>query len=350
MPSIIAPMRWDLFVRVVDNFGDAGVGWRLAADLAARGQTVRLWIDDPAPLAWMAPNGAAGVQVHRWPADDAPGLPAPGEVVVELFGAEPPAGFVRMMAAQARPPLWINLEYLSAEAYVGRSHGLPSPLQAGPGRGLVRWFYFPGFTPRTGGLLRESTLMAERAAFDAPRWLRERGWAADAVGGEVRRASVFCYDDVTMTLPAGWSVLLAQGPAQRRFGASTGATALPWLDQPGYDRLLWACDLNIVRGEDSFVRAQWAGVPFVWHLYPQSDGAQARKLEAFLDLFLDASEPAFAAALRQLWRAWNGLLPRHSAEWPALEPWQAACERWREGLLAQPDLCSSLIRFVTARQ
>ena len=59
-------MLWDLFCRVIDNFGDIGVCWRLAADLAARGETVRLWVDDPAPLRWMAPHGAPRVDVHGW--------------------------------------------------------------------------------------------------------------------------------------------------------------------------------------------------------------------------------------------------------------------------------------------
>jgi len=54
-------MHWDLFCRVVDNFGDIGVCWRLAADLATRGDAVRLWCDDASALAWMAPDGAPGV-------------------------------------------------------------------------------------------------------------------------------------------------------------------------------------------------------------------------------------------------------------------------------------------------
>ena len=68
--------------------------------------------------------------------------------------------------------------------------------------------------------------------------------------------------------------------------------ALPWLTQPDYDHLLWACDLNFVRGEDSFVRAQWAGRPFVWQIYPQHDGAHARQARRLLDRMLAGAEPA----------------------------------------------------------
>ena len=112
-------MLWDLFCRVIDNHGDAGVCWRLAADLASRGEAVRLWIDDARALAWMAPQGVPGVAVHPWPvAQHDFATTSPGEVVIEAFGCELPAGFVAAMARQPRPPVWINLEYLSAEPYV----------------------------------------------------------------------------------------------------------------------------------------------------------------------------------------------------------------------------------------
>ena len=119
-------MRWDIFVRVIDNHGDAGVSWRLARELAARGDAVRLWIDDPSPLEWMAPGRHRAVEVLQWAPQMV--LPEPGDVVVEAFGCDPPPGFVDAMAQ--RRSLWINLEYLSAEAYVERSHGLASPERA----------------------------------------------------------------------------------------------------------------------------------------------------------------------------------------------------------------------------
>jgi hypothetical protein len=311
--------RWDLFCRVIDNFGDIGVCWRLAADLGSRGETVRLWVDDASALRWMAPQGAPGVSVGPF---DAPG--EPGEVVIEAFGCDPPPGFVQRMAACTAPPLWINLEYLSAEAWVERAHGLPSP-QA---NGLTKWFWFPGFTPATGGLLREPGLLAARAAFVRP--------------PGPRRASVFCYDNPMLPALArhfDGELWLAPGPAQAL--QSARARPLPWTDQPGYDRLLWSCELNFVRGEDSLLRAIWAGAPFVWQIYPQHDGVHRAKLEAFLDAFLAGADAALAADLRALWRAWNGLAP-WPARWPDEPAWRAACTRWRDRLAAAPDLVSRL--------
>lgn len=344
-------MRWDLFCRVIDNLGDIGVCWRLAADLGARGEQVRLWTDDASALAWMAPHGAANVQLGGW---DAATRADPGDVVIEAFGCDPPPAFVARMAQRATSSLWINLEYLSAEGYVRRSHGLCSPQQFGPGQGLRKWFYFPGFEPGSGGLLREPALMAERARFDGTAWLRARG--LDPAPGE-RVVSLFCYEDAPRRELARWlddaPTLLLHPPGvepPRALSPRLRCVALPWLSQPEYDRLLWSCELNFVRGEDSFVRAQWAGAPFVWQAYAQHDGAHAAKLEAFLDRMLGdvdgGADTVLAGALRRLWRAWNGLHDAAAAPWPDAATWRELALAWREKLLAQPDLTSQLLHFV----
>ncbi len=353
--------RWDLYCRVVDNFGDLGVAWRLAADLAVRGERVRLHADDASALAWMAPAGTAGVEVVGWD-DEAPTL-APHDVTVEAFGCGLPDARLRRMAQCAAAPPWIDVQYLSAEDYVERSHGLPSPVRAGDGGPwLTRRFFFPGFTPRTGGLLREPGLAAERDAFDRAGWLAAHGIAVRP--GE-RLASLFCYRDAPLAaladaLADAPTLLLATpghaaegiaalpDPALRR-GALRVQT-LPWLTQPDYDRLLWSCDLNFVRGEDSFVRAQWAGRPFVWQAYPQPDGAHAGKLDAFLDRLLDGADADTAARLRRFWLGWNGLTAE-ACTLPALPPlpaWRALARDWRDRLEAQPDLTTRLLGFVDA--
>jgi hypothetical protein len=313
-------LHWDIFCRVIDNYGDIGVCWRLAAQLGARGETVRLWVDDASALAWMAPQGAAGVHVGAF---DMPG--APGDVVVEAFGCDPPPAFVAQMAQ--RQPVWINLEYLSAEPWVERAHALPSP-QA---NGLQKWFFFPGFTPATGGLLGPGP-----------------GTPGPRTPGP-RRASVFCYANPMLPRLAeafDGELWLTPGAAQSLIAPRTHR--LPFTDQAGYDRLLADCELNFVRGEDSLVRAIWAGRPFVWQIYPQDDGVHRVKLDAFLDLFLAGAEPGFAADLRALWHAWNGFGP-WPAHWPAAAEWQATCDRFRAGLAAQADLVSQLQNFAAGK-
>lgn len=349
-------MRWDLYCKVIDNHGDLGVCWRLAAGLAAHGQDVRLWIDDASALHWMAPQGCDRVEVRPW-AESVNAEPA--DVVVEAFGCELEPAFVAAIAARTRAtgrqPPWINLEYLSAESWVERCHGLPSPVLAGPGEGLTKRFFYPGFTSGTGGLLREADLMDRMKAFDRRDWLAGQGiaWSGE------RLLSLFCYE------PAALEALLRQladGPQPTRLLVTSGRARaavdkllgsadragslqvdrLGLLTQRDFDHLLWSSDLNFVRGEDSLVRALWAGKPLAWNIYPQDDGAHWAKLWAFLDWY--RPPPVW----RQLAVAWNGGPATLPPLADAIEGYAALDARQR--LLAQPDLVTQLLAFVAGRQ
>ncbi|PXW95253.1 putative repeat protein (TIGR03837 family) [Sphaerotilus hippei] len=388
-PTPSTPSRWDLFCRVIDNHGDLGVCWRLAADLAHRGVQVRLWIDDARALTWMAPQGQAGVQVMPWRDPLADELP--GDVVVEAFGCDPPAAFVARMAAAVVPPVWINLEYLSAEGFVERSHGLRSPQWSGPGTGLDKWFFYPGFTPRTGGLIRERHLgLPVDEAPGSPRpsaaeLLQAHGLLLPPDRDIERTVLLFGYRQPA--LPGLLEALAGgHGPGRTRLLVTPGWSAeavgdwlgapmrpgapavargrlqlipLPALPQTAFDRLLAACDLNLVRGEDSLVRALWAARPMLWQLYPQEDTIRLTKLQAFLDVHLDDAAPP---GLRAAFEAWNGARTWTAGDWStlleaALPPvstrrtagwtdWSAA--RARQLAQGRPDLTSALLDF--ARQ
>jgi uncharacterized repeat protein (TIGR03837 family) len=334
----------DIFCAVIDNLGDAGVCWRLARQLATEhGWKVRLWIDDPAPIEGFAP-GQAVVEVRRWEGS----FPevASADVVIEAFACTLPPAYVAAMQRRPRAPVWLNLEYLSAEDWVAGCHGLPSP-QAG----LKKYFVFPGFAPGTGGLLREGD-------FAVP---------AGPTFEEPLEVSLFCYDNPQLpALLAAWRdgdrairCHVCAGLPQRQAAAwlgeafPAGATAqrgnlrldaLPFLTQPDYDALLRRCHLNFVRGEDSFVRAQWAVRPFVWQAYPQAEEAHLAKLEAFLHLYTKD------AAAQDFFRAWNGAdrldWPAFAARLPALT---AAAPAWAQRIASHGDLATNLVRFCTDR-
>jgi uncharacterized repeat protein (TIGR03837 family) len=359
---------WDIFCRLVDNLGDVGVCWRLAADLASRGEHVRLWMDDAAPLAFMAPQGSPGVQVLPWPSDSDPidGV-EPGEVVIEAFGCDVPHAFVARMAQQSPPPVWINLEYLGVEDFARRSHGLPSPQL----NGLQKWFFYPGFATGTGGLLREPALLKTREAFDRDEWLDQQGVRRQT--GE-RVVLLFCYEQAPFAalLQALASqptlLLLAQGNAQRLAQALKNAAQwphahlrsfdLPWLTQTEFDRALWSADLNCVRGEDTVVRALWAGAPLIWQLYPQAAQERELKLRAWLGHFFPGTRPGQEpkAPLYREWlhlhRRYNGLdgTPASSPLFlPDLQAWGAQVHQLRGQIAAQSDLCTQLQGFVASK-
>ncbi len=382
IPAVNASKLWDIFCKVIDNYGDIGVCWRLSCDLAARGQRVRLWVDDASALAWMAPAGCSGVEVKVWSKSIDEDFDGVGDVLIESFSCEIDpkivANYLSHDGTYGLNKVWINLEYLSAEKYVKKSHGLPSPVMQGSGAGLSKHFYYPGFTAGTGGLLRESGLSQRQAAFDRAAWLgalldAER--ATQAVSPP-RLVSLFCYEPAALdTLlgqlaqdPRPSLLLVTAGRAQTatktvlesekwrmslsNMHSSLSILYLPPLTQTQYDELLWACDLNFVRGEDSLVRAIWAGKAFVWQIYPQHDHAHVPKLEAFLDVI---NAPP---SLRQFTQDWNAIDRQHPASASPrripvettldalLTEWGHTAQAFRATLLAQPDLTRQLMEFV----
>jgi uncharacterized repeat protein (TIGR03837 family) len=365
---------WDIFCKVVDNYGDAGVCWRVARQLhAEHGIHVRLWIDRLATLQVLNPSidvkapeqSIDGVAVCDWSTIVAD--PSGVTVVIEAFGCGLQEDYVSAMAGLARPPGWIVLDYLSAEAWVDSHHGLASPH---PTLGLPRWYFYPGFTTSTGGLPREQDLLRRRDAFDAAAragFWRHFGMTVPAPS--VLTVSLFAYADAPVTdlltamaedprptmlvVPAGAVV-----PAVQAFFGKTASTVrrgalelrlLPFLPQTQYDELLWACDLNMVRGEDSFVRAQWAGKPLIWQPYRQDDGAHQRKLQAFLQRYTAGIEPGAGAALRAFSDAWSaGSSVR--AQWPALRAARDELARyalnWSGELADLGEMSAKLVEFV----
>ena len=369
--------RWDIFCRVVDNLGDIGTCWRLARQLADEHKAdVRLWIDKLESFACLSPSisidalaqQVGPIEVRHWP-PDFPTVDV-ADVVIEAFACELPETYIAAMAGRAVAPVWINLEYLSAEVWVEDCHLLPSPHPRWP---LTKYFFFPGFTSQTGGLLRERDFPASRAAFDSA--AAAEFWCSLGVGprtDDELRVSLFCYDNPALPdlLPC-W----ADGPALVRVFTAPGAAteqmvrwfgnvlspgsslqrgaltvhALPFLPQPDYDRLLWACDVNFVRGEDSFVRAQWAQQPFVWQIYPQAEQTHLVKLEAFLSRFLAEFQESDPDVVRCFWRAWNGLGDIRVA-WQNFVTNRHSLQRhgtvWANHLDRAGDLANNLARFV----
>lgn len=371
---------WDIFCTVIDNFGDIGISWRLARSLAhEHGMQVRLWVDDLAAFQRIRPEiqpecdmqQCDGVTVCAWRTPFLPVVPAEG--VIEAFGCALPDEYVAAMATQTPPPVWINLEYLSAEPWVGAHHGLPSPHPRLP---LTKYFFFPGYTDQTGGLLRERDLLARRAHFvqhEVDAYWQSLGLSAPAA--DAWRISLFAYENpalaglldawragpepVTLLVPEGRILpQLAEwlgepgvrvGDAVRR--GALEVRVLSFVSQDDYDRLLWACDLNFVRGEDSCVRAQWAARPLVWQAYPQAEAAHHDKLDALLAIYTESLASGAAQVLTDTWQHWNGVpgAPDMAACWADWRAQRSELMRhaaaWQGRMAARPSLTDALVEF-----
>ena len=322
------PPTCDIFCHVIDNFGDAGVCWRLARALSDEGLRPTLYIDDLATLSRLVPEvrpdirdgqTARSVRILGW--EQCLGN-TPSDCVIETFGCRLPDAFEEAIArrvSEGRACLWLNLEYLSAEDWVEECHGLPSPHPRLP---VTKTFLFPGFTDKTGGVIIERTLEEERQAFgrsEQESFLRSLGAEPD---DGAFRLFFFSYpsapaERLAQSLaadPRPVHVLAAPGAASealRRALAAIAApqvkvTLLPAVPQERFDRLLWCADALIIRGEDSFVRAQLAQKPFLWTIYPQEGDTHIVKLNAFIDRVAARAAGSPGALLwRELQNRWN---------------------------------------------
>ena len=204
---------------------------------------------------------------------------------------------------------------------------------------------FPGFTSSTGGLPRERDLLARRDALAVPArhvFWRSLGFAtitgcadlvavclcgcaSDRVCHPCRRFRADGGDAAGATMPA---IAPFSGMWMLRRRGSLEVRVLPFLPQAWYDELLWACDFNFVRGEDSFVRAQWAARPLVWQPYRQDDGAHQRKLEAFMARYREGLNSGPADAFNAFTRCWNGIgVAEFGVSWRALRACRSEFER-----------------------
>lgn len=384
MKSLSQPHHWHIFCRVIDNFGDIGVCWRLAKQLNQQfGQQVNLWVDDLASFKAICPEvdtASAEQQINEikiWHWQEL--LPAIGvialetaDVVIEAFGCELPGVALQAMRQQAIQPVWLNLEYLSAEEWVEGMHTLPSPVH-----GMTKYFFFPGFTDKTGGVLWEPELLAlseKMQRVEARAALFAQLGVAQELASHTVQISLFAYENSQVNALLNTlqyyvepvHLLVPQGRVSHAVYAWLGqelklgesftkdsltVSALPFMSQSLYDQLLATCQLNFVRGEESFVRAQMLGLPMIWHIYQQQDEVHLDKLSAFLQVYLADCDEASKLFIRQAFLTWN--IPSLSNEWAGLlghlALWQQHAKAWQLRQQAHGSLAENLVKFIQTR-
>ncbi|WP_037587787.1 elongation factor P maturation arginine rhamnosyltransferase EarP [Stenoxybacter acetivorans] len=386
------PSAW-LFARIIDNYGDIGVTWRLARQLRDElDADVHLWTDNwsatraliPALPAQETETQLNRITIHPWHNNETVAaqcrhLPPP-RWLIEMFGCDVPESILTII--KQHQSLWLNWEYLTAESWAENLHTLPS-LQS---NGIAKYFWFMGFSDKSGGLLRESNYAQQKAvflnnpakrqafhrryrlpenhqgqlwlifAYETPVWVHWfHTWlhigkpmtlwlAGDTFPRSLRQAGI---------LP---NHALTQDGDSWQCGSLT-LTRIPFVPQTDFDKLLWLADAAVVRGEDSFVRAQWAEIPFFWHIYPQADNAHWAKLHAFwqkaMPITIQTVQTAFQAAFAALSDELNGVTTLNNDErlhhWQTLTQYRSTHQnilnQWAQQLAEQPSAMQKLAKF-----
>lgn len=347
-------MLFDIYCRVVDNYGDAGVCLRLSRLLRDLGHQVQLFCDDLAVLRTIARPDDDSESLRFLPFEAESSKKA--DAVVEAFLCHLPEH--RAQQIRQDGTIVICLDYLSAEKWVEDFHILSSP-----GSFAHCYYFYPGFTQKTGGLLLEPEFrnMASKAhAFCA---------------GDVRKATLFSYHNEAvsdvLTLLKGSALpthfTLFEGLPLENINNLMGTnlqvgdeysdgrlsfTISPMVSQSEYDQLLCAADLNLVRGEDSIVRAMYCGRPFLWQIYPQDEDTHIVKLKAFMDLFFEASG-AFVQTKEELWQlmlCYNQRAARPELSFDEFElRWRELTAAFQRYLFTLPNLAQSLADFAAQK-
>lgn len=344
-------MRIGIVCKVIDNYGDAGFSLRLAVALAAQGHETILFHDDPSVFSALYPNryNKALTLVDARQADFSARAFKSLDMVLEPFGTSSEQTghrFDQALKEQHADTPWLVIDYLSAEDWIEEFHLGNSVC---PSSGHKTSYFYPGFSSRTGGLIH----------CDYPGRLRHNRQLNLAAG---LRLFVFSYPDAPRQRLIEWAeqhenvgppVTIAMAGNRSNDIAGSNVNWIPFCSQNEFDDLLAQYDVLFVRGEDSFVRAQLAGLPLIWQIYPTGDDAHEEKLAHFFRRYSAELSPECAAALWHCWASWNSLQGclDFSDTWPALLPHlnelHTNAIRWRDHLFKGPELVKEVLTWRT---
>ncbi|MDR1834194.1 MAG: elongation factor P maturation arginine rhamnosyltransferase EarP [Fusobacteriaceae bacterium] len=340
---------FDIFCKVIDNYGDIGVVLRLAKELRRTlpGETsIRVIVNSLKELKVLCPAIKERRPMQQWG-----GLtfiredfflanfrnPGPAPLILQTFGCELPEEYLEV--AREKSKLLVNIEYLTGEKWAEGCHLKESP---GPGT-LRKYFYFPGFTPESGGILSRPHL-SERIRKN-PEKYRFKYFGSFGAGEDALRGTVFSYErdfsnffEALRLLDRPVLLLVIGEKAgnsvrknlsffhKKDFGNiyKCGKIELKCVDffnQDMYEELVDAADFNLARGEDSAAIAAASGKPYLWELYPQEGNAQMEKLEGFLRVygkFWDRESPQWEKTAA-LFREYNDR--SQGTQDPSVESW-----------------------------
>ncbi len=309
-----------LTCKVIDFFGDIGVAWRIAKQLKVDFNIeVHLLVDDLVTTKRLIPSidltlhkqMINGINIcHCDFSEDSTSLPPPPDFVFNLFNIDLPHSYKTLI--KRKKSKYIAIEYLSAEPWVDNFHLKPS---IDPQSGLIKTYFYPGFTNQTGGLIREKGLFLRREAFD--QFGRKK--LIQSLGGDPNLYSISLFYYPIQKIEVFLDVIdHIKKPAQffipqylfdllklKNNYQFIHIIPYPFLNHDDFDNLLWSCDLNFVRGEDSWTRAIWAGKPFIWQPYIQENNIHLIKLKAFLKRYCEACDQDLSEILIKMHDDWS---------------------------------------------
>lgn len=276
---------------------------------------------------------------------------SPSEVVIQAFSVRLPDNLIKKI--KTRKSTVINLEYLTAETFAEDCHKLPSYAD-----GFESFFFFPGFTKKTGGVVIEKSFLEK---INKTKSKESKNITLFSYENEKVKSVINSLNKEKFILNIFEGKGLNNFNNQLKLNLTAGdeyklneltVRVLPMVSQDEYDSYLIDSKLNLVRGEDSIVRAMLTGNPFLWHIYPQEEDAHKDKIEALFDRMSEVcSSKKDVEILRQLTLSYNGFSD-YLDSFDLLgfyENWKKISKEWSEHLISLGSLTDNLITFLKTK-
>ena len=317
-------MNIAVLCKVVDNFGDIGVVWRLCCQLSNQIEKenftskINLIVDDLVSFNKICNSVDSNksfqivdnINIFNWndeklcydefSKNDGENL----SVILEVFQCGRPSWMEKILFEEKlnRTVQIIMIDYLTAEKYAEDFHCLQSLTRSSK---VQKVNFMPGFTNKTGGLIIDSEweqLCDYKNNKTLLCFTYDRNW--DALANACKKSN---YIEKVLIAPGkGFESLkksfysdlgFITNPKNGRVKALSKACLgtyfikdsnlrieeLSFMNQNEWDKMLKNCGGLFIRGEESMSRACLSGIPFVWHAYPQSDEYQLIKVRALLE-------------------------------------------------------------------
>ncbi len=301
--------------KVVDNFGDIGVVWRLCKRLKEIDSELKinLIVDDLISFNKICSGiqvnkvfqSFLGIDIYDWKASDfcyKTFIKNDGEmlsIILECFQCGRPDWMEKILFEDKleRTVNIIMIDYLTAEKYAEDFHCLKSLTRSSK---VQKVNFMPGFTEKTGALILDKeweTLLPRNASGPCLVFTYERSW------GPLARA--LNNSSLQIELAQGRGFESFEHAFQELPQKKSKLIKLPFMNQEDWDLEMKKCSLLFIRGEESMSRACLSGIPFVWHAYPQSDEYQLVKVNALLDRMKEFFDERSFEIVRKVWLDFN---------------------------------------------
>lgn len=312
-----------ILCKVVDNFGDIGVVWRLCRELRKKDSSLKinLVVDDLKAFSCIWHDVRLeekfqivdGINVYNWNEWDfcySEFILNDGEklqIILECFQCGRPDWMEKILFEDKlnRTVQIIMIDYLTAEKYAEDFHCLKSLTRSAK---VQKVNFMPGFTAKTGGLIIEDEwkkLPERKSDGSVLVFTYERNWKP--LVRAMLESQVAMRNGVKVAQGRGltsfedsWKVLENQYSIP-----NTKLSILPFLQQNEWDKMMRDCSVLFIRGEESMSRACLSGIPFVWHAYPQSDEYQLVKVNALLERMKPHFKREDFEVIEKVWLCFN---------------------------------------------